>query len=218
MAKRRIGEAALSGNSRRLLRRAPTSDSRPSSVCRRSHPTASSDETSAGFTLIELVIVTAVLPLVIGAIAVGVISVFSLQPSVSNRLTDSGDAQVIAIDFQRDVQSATMLTTSSSPQSPAPCGTGVEVLGLQLGPSTEVTYAAAPNGSTYTLSRNQCTLSGGTPTLQNSVVVGRDLPASTMTTSPVTIPQCLQTPPAQIPACELNGASPAYETTWVSPI
>ncbi len=165
-------------------------------------------------------IVTAVLPIVIGAIAVGVISVFSLQTSVANRLTDSGDAQVIAIDFQRDVQSATMLTTSSSATNPAPCGTGVEVLGLQLGPSTEVTYAAAaaPSASTYTLSRNLCSLSGGTPTLQNTVVVGRDLPASTLTTSPVTIPQCLQTPPAQIPACNLIGSGPAYETTWVSPI
>ena len=61
-----------------------------------SHAARRSGESSAGFTLIELVIVTAVLPIVIGAIAVGVISVFSLQSSVSNRLTDSGDAEVIA--------------------------------------------------------------------------------------------------------------------------
>ena len=163
------------------------------------------------------------MPLVIGALAVGILSVFSLQSSVSNRLTDSADAQVTSIDFDRDVQSAIFLTTNISPANPAQCGTGTPVLALQLGNSTEITYAAAQNGSSYTLSRNLCALSGGTPptvTLQSSVVVGRDLPASILNpaTPPVSIPQCLQTPPPSIPACVPVGGSPAYETTWVSPL
>ncbi len=133
-------------------------------------------------------IVIGVLPLVIGAIAVGIISVFSLQTSVSNRLTDSGDQQVIAVNFQRDVQSAISLTTSSSTVGPAQCNNpaqvgGTNVLSLQLGNSTEITYTAAKNGTAYTLSRNMCTLSGGTPTFESSVVLGRDLPAWTVPTT-----------------------------------
>ncbi len=134
--------------------------------------------------------------------------------------------QVISIDFDRDVQSAILLTTSSNPPSPGQCGTGFAILGLQLGNSTEVTYAAAQNGNSYTLSRNLCTVSGGATTLQSSVVVGRDLPASILSatppttsnvaTFPVSIPQCLQTPTPQIAACDAIGPSFAYQTNWVS--
>ena len=223
MAKWRIGDAARSVDDQRVFRRAHAStllrarlaDSAGRRDSRR-------DRSSAGFTLIELVIVVGVMPLVIGALAVGILSVFSLQSSVSNRLTDSADAQVTSVDFDRDVQSAIFLTTNSSPTNPAQCGTGTPVLGLQLGNSTEITYAAAQNGSSYTLSRNLCTV-GGTPptvTFQSSVVVGRDLPASILNpaTPPVSIPQCVQTPPPSIPACVPVGGSPAYETTWVSPL
>ena len=38
----------------------------------------------AGFTLIEIIIVVAILPIIIGAIAMALISVFSLQGSVNN--------------------------------------------------------------------------------------------------------------------------------------
>ena len=46
----------------------------------------------AGFTLIELIIVVAILPIVVGGITVALISVLSLQSSVADRLTGSGDA------------------------------------------------------------------------------------------------------------------------------
>jgi len=175
-------------------------------------PRRSSD---GGFTLIELVIVIGVLPLVIGALAVGIISVFSLQSSVSNRLTDSNDAQVVSVNFQNDVQSASLITTASSPASaPAPCGTGFQVLGLQLGNGTEVSYSAAqaPNGTKYDLLRNSCR--GGNVT---STVMASDVPASIAqptippATPPITI-TCTQssTTCADVPPSN----NPAYESDW----
>ena len=68
-----------------------------------------------GFTLIELLIVVTVMPLVVGALAVGILSVFNLNSSVTNRLTDSNDEQVLAANYQNDVQSAALITTASAP-------------------------------------------------------------------------------------------------------
>ena len=125
----------------------------------------------AGFSLVELVIVIGVMPIVIGAIAVGIISVFTLQGSVSNRLTDSADAQVISVNFQNDVQSAALMTTSGTAQNPAQCGTGFQILGLQLGNKNQISYTtAATSGSpTYQLERNVCT--GGSQTPSSSSVI-----------------------------------------------
>ena len=58
----------------------------------------------AGFTLIEMVVTIAILPIVVGAIAVALISVFSLQGTVSSRVTDSNDALVASAYFNKDVQ------------------------------------------------------------------------------------------------------------------
>lgn len=221
MAKRRFGEAARFGIVQSFLQRAHAQDRRWSRQADAKSPTGPERRSAnAGFTLVELLIVIGIMPLVVGALAVGIVSVLSLQTTVSSRLSDSADAQVTSIDFDRDVQSAISLTTSSSSQNPAQCGTGFAVLGLQLGNSTEITYAVAQDGSTYTLSRNLCTLSGGTPSLQSSVVVGHDLPASVTNPAspPVSIPQCSLSPPAQIPACDVVGTGPAYETNWVSPL
>lgn len=179
----------------------------------------SRDTSSAGFTLIELVIVAGVLPIVIGALAVGTIAVFSLQGSVSNRLTDSGDAQIVSLHFQNDVQSAALMTTSNSAVSPAPCGTGFQVLGLQLGNENEISYttAAAPTGGTYQLTRNVC--SGGSVTPSTSVVIARDLPSSVITTSPVTLPQCPPPTSSNAAACDPGaGGSYAYQNGWVSTV
>ena len=174
----------------------------------------------AGFSLVELVIVIGVMPLVIGAIAVGIISVFSLQGSVSNRLTDSGDAQVVSVNFQNDVQSAALMTTSDTAQNPAQCGTGFQILGLQLGNKNQISYttAATSGGSpTYQLTRNVCT--GGSQTPSSSSVITRDLPASVVTTSPVTLPQC--PPPTSSTAAACNpgpGGTYAYQNGWVSTV
>ena len=51
--------------------------------------TINSQRDENGFTLVELLIVVTILPLIIGALSLGIISVFSLQSSVSNRVTDT---------------------------------------------------------------------------------------------------------------------------------
>ena len=125
MAKWRGGDAARSFDDHpafpRALRRPCVRRARQAdTLC------IASDDSNDGFTLIELVIVIGVMPLVIGALAVGLLSVFSLQSSVSNRLTDSGDAQVVSVNFQNDVQSASIITTASRvhPRRRCRCGTG----------------------------------------------------------------------------------------------
>ena len=154
------------------------------------------------------------MPMVIGAIAVGILSVFTLQSSVANRLTDSGDAQVVSVNFQNDVQSAALITTSSSVTNPSPCGTGFQILGLQLGNKSQISYTTAPaNGggtrTTYDLTRNVC--SGGTVT---SRVIAHDLPSSVLTTSPVTV-TCTVT----APACAAGPSNTeAYQNGWVSTV
>ena len=95
------------------------------------------------------------MPLVIGAITVALISVFSLQGGVSGRLSDSGDAQVVSASFNSDVQGASLLTTDVATPTTglAPCETNAQaassdpqVLGSAVGqwgmgtPQTEVSY------------------------------------------------------------------------------
>jgi prepilin-type N-terminal cleavage/methylation domain-containing protein len=83
----------------------------------------------AGFTLVELLITVTVLPVVLGALAFGFVSILALQSSVSNRLSDSGDAQVVSSAFQTDVQSATWITNHAS-SSPSCGSSGTQLLGL----------------------------------------------------------------------------------------
>jgi hypothetical protein len=151
----------------------------------RSLANGANDRSDSGFTLIELLIVTLILPLVIGAVAVALISVFSLQNSVENRFSDSGDAQVVSSNFESDVQSASMITAPTPPPTnvlqspptggPAPCETSAEglsttsyeVLGLEMGSGTNVTevsyvevQVSSGNKTSYSLFRNSC--QGGT--------------------------------------------------------
>jgi prepilin-type N-terminal cleavage/methylation domain-containing protein len=84
-----------------------------------------------GFTLIELLVVLVILPLIIGAVAEAIIVSFENQPSTSNRLSDTTNAQLTTEYFVRDVQGATELTTDQQlfgsgtygPYSPQVCGT-----------------------------------------------------------------------------------------------
>lgn len=95
----------------------------------------------------ELLIVVTIMPLIIGALSLGIISVFSLQSSVGNRLGDSSDAQVISSKFESDVQSADAVTTqsSSSPQCDSGYG-GTQLLGIQ---ADEITTTGDPNAGSY---------------------------------------------------------------------
>jgi Tfp pilus assembly protein PilE len=114
-----------------------------------------------GFTLLELVIVCAVLPIVVGGISAGLIAIFSIQGSVSHRLGDSQDAQVVSANYVEDVQSALQITTSSTATQ---CGPGTQLLGLAWNLNTTtstyetlVSYNEVRSGAIYLLRRDYCT-------------------------------------------------------------
>jgi prepilin-type N-terminal cleavage/methylation domain-containing protein len=124
-----------------------------------------------GFTLIELLIVVTVTPLIVGALGIGLVTMFSLQNGTTGRLQDSSDAQVVTSTFIKDVQSATSITTSSTatPQ----CGSGTQLLGLQWGSGQVVSYTEVSQGTAaYSLDRNYCV----TPTsLASTTIVAYDM-------------------------------------------
>ena len=144
----------------------------------------------SGFTLIELVVTVTVIPIVIGGIATALISLLSLQNTVNNRVGDSNDALVASTDFNRDVQSATLMTTLPSTQTTAACGktspTVTQILGLEWGANPQPVASGGPAGgydtvvsymstafanpathtTTYTLTRQLCTF--GTSTTPTS--------------------------------------------------
>ena len=133
-----------------------------------------------GFTLIELVIVVTIIPVIIGAISAGLLTILNLQNSVKYRITDSSDAQVVSSTFLKDVQSATYITTSksSSPQ----CGnSSSQLLGLQWGGGqTVVSYdivSVVGQATTYSLVREYCT-SGNTTTPSSVTTVAYDISGS----------------------------------------
>ena len=69
------------------------------------------DGDDAGFTLIELIIVVAILPIVVGAIAVALhLRVLAAGERVQQQVSDSNDTLVASAYFNRDVQSATNMT------------------------------------------------------------------------------------------------------------
>jgi hypothetical protein len=121
------------------------------------------------------------MPIVVGALSIGLVSILSLQSGVSGRLADSGDARVVSVNFGNDVQSAARLTTVAAAQ----CGAGKQLLGLEWNPGlqpgnfqTVVSYVLVPNanGQTSSLIRQYCTMGSSTPT--NAVTMASDVPNS----------------------------------------
>src|SRR5664280_1528098 len=81
-----------------------------------------------GFTLIELIIVVTVMPIIVGAISPGLVTVLSLQSSVSGRLGDSGNAQIMYCTLP-NISTPTSSTTVSYDIAdptiqPPPCTAG----------------------------------------------------------------------------------------------
>jgi prepilin-type N-terminal cleavage/methylation domain-containing protein len=130
--------------------------------------TRSRSDQERGFTLIELLVVVAILPLVVGAISVGLISVLKNEQPLSNSLTSSGDEQVASATFVQDVQGANWITNNPLDV----CGGVSGTLLLSLSPDdvtspsaieNVTSYVEVPNGgttNTYTIDRETC--SGGT--------------------------------------------------------
>ena len=101
----------------------------------------------SGFTLIELIIVVAVLPLVIGAIAAAIIVGFTDSSGVQSKISDSHDAQITSAYFVRDVQSAQAVTTETATSLCPTNGTANQILGLYWtigGNPVYVTYGTSP--------------------------------------------------------------------------
>jgi prepilin-type N-terminal cleavage/methylation domain-containing protein len=155
----------------------------------------------AGFSLIELLVVTMILPVIAGAIVVAFITFLSLHTSVANRVLDAADAQVVSSNFETDVHSATQITTSSTATE---CGTGPQILGLrwnldsQGGYQKTVSYVRAQQGSTYSLVRNQCV--NGSLTASTTNAVATDVPSN-------------QGPPAIVPPSASTAAAAGYTST-----
>lgn len=112
-------------------------------------------------------IVCVVSPLIVGALALGLMTILSLQSGVANRLADSADSQVVQASFRNDVQSAQEISTDKN-QNLTECGTGYVVLDLEWNENpnthvyeTVVSYVSVPvvSGSTttYSLVRQECT-------------------------------------------------------------
>lgn len=167
---------------------------------------------SYGFTLVELLIVLVILPLVVGAIAVALLATFRVQTGISDRLSSSGDTQIVSANFARDIQSAVSLTTSqnSLPQ----CGNASPILGLEwpqmvnsqpTGFTTVVSYSVIPSGTTYQLVRNLCAAVGENPATP-----------STPTITNVLSQNVLPTLIAQITCDPAVKTCPSASTSWTS--
>ena len=95
----------------------------------------------AGFTLVELLVVIVILPLVLGALGVVLVTTLIDQTGANTRISSSSDAQNTSAIYVRDVQGATYLTTDGAPPStpggttsaPAVCGTSQAGYGYVLG-------------------------------------------------------------------------------------
>jgi type II secretory pathway pseudopilin PulG len=175
-----------------------------------------------GFTLVELLIVTVVSPLIVGALAIGLVSILSLQTSTAARLSDTGDSQILEASFQPDVQSALAVTTENTTAYPGTvqCGSGFQILGLEWTPTssggyqTVVSYVEKSNGSTngsVNLVRQYCT-NGNTATVASSSILSYDLPQSP--TSPFITLSCSTADPT----CSTDATSKWVLTSGITNI
>jgi prepilin-type N-terminal cleavage/methylation domain-containing protein len=175
-----------------------------------------------GFTLVELLITLTIIPLVVGALSLGIIAVFSLNTQTSNRLTDTADAQVVASTYQKDVQSAGYITTDSTSSPQCGPGTGTQLLALESVPNQKtgdfqsvISYVGVPvtNGATttYTLERLSC--QNGSTTPSSEYALAYDLPSPTNATAPLTPPTITCSSGASPSVCSASGQQ--WSTTYI---
>jgi prepilin-type N-terminal cleavage/methylation domain-containing protein len=134
----------------------------------------------SGFSLIELLVVLAVLPIIVAALSIAIIAILNLQGSTTNSLADSADAQTVSAYYEQDVQSASNITTSASA---TPCGPGTQILGLEwnLNPQTGqyqsvVSYVEVGTAPNLSLVRQFCA-AGPSATPTSRSYVSHDLPS-----------------------------------------
>jgi prepilin-type N-terminal cleavage/methylation domain-containing protein len=149
-----------------------------------------------GFTLIELLVVLAVLPIIVAALSIAIITMLNLQQGTTSSVGDSADAQTVSSYYEQDVQSATNITTSSSAMQ---CGPGTQVLGLEWNQSV-VSYVEVGASPNLSLVRQYCA-SGPSATPTSTSYVSHDLPAGPIV-------------PTITPSSDVSPAS----TGWISAI
>jgi prepilin-type N-terminal cleavage/methylation domain-containing protein len=159
-----------------------------------------------GFTLIELLIVTSILPMIVGALSIGMIAVFSLNTGVSSRLANTADAQVVAANYQLDIQGAAQITTvaSTNIQCRPASGAGNQILdvvsNVGLASQTVVSYVYLQTGTsnTWYLERYACSGNGsGEFVASNSTTLAYNLPAPTSSTAAAASITCVSNVAAQ---------------------
>ena len=176
-------------------------------------------EGEAGFTLIELLIVLVILPLVMGAIVMVLITTLKNDQSVSGTVADSSAASLSSSFYTRDIESAgavfAPLPNTPVSVTPAPCsaaglsGSPTLVLALQLqgtSPPSEVSYYTwAPGVGASELVREFCT--GGSSTPQSHEILSDNL---SIPNPPVAVVPCAAPTPTSIP----TGVTCTPGSTW----
>jgi type II secretory pathway component PulJ len=166
-----------------------------------------SDE--SGFTLVELLIVCVVTPLLVGGLSMALMAAFQLQASVSSRITDSGDAQVVTASYQNDVQSAKYITTQS--QSSPECGSGTQLLGLESNLQSDGTFATVVSYVTLNIAATKNS-PASTELVRQACTNGSLTPVDTTTLSyDITSSQVAPTV-----TCTADAATCATTSQWVS--
>jgi prepilin-type N-terminal cleavage/methylation domain-containing protein len=157
-----------------------------------------------GFTLIEMIIVSAIVPMIVGGLALALVALLSLQHSVASRVSDAADAQTVSAYYEQDVESASDLTTSATVTQ---CGTGTQLLGLEWNLNQQtgqyqsvVSYIETADGTGFSLVRRYCA-AGASTTPTTSVTVSDDIPSG-------------QPPPSITP----TGKATAASVGWVSAV
>ncbi len=176
-----------------------------------------------GFTLIELLIVLVIMPLVVGAIAMVIITSLEDDQSVQGTVTDSSAATLASSYYVRDIESAGSVTTDASATSPAPCsaaglsGSTSFLLGIQLQGTTPTatvsyyTWNPAP-GAAPELVREFCAGGSQSHEILSDHLSSTNLPAPTVS--------CVSPTPTSIPTgvmCTPNaGWTPTYMVSNVT--
>jgi prepilin-type N-terminal cleavage/methylation domain-containing protein len=179
-----------------------------------------------GFTLVEILITLTIIPLVVGALSLGIIAVFSLDTNSSNRLTDTADAQVVASLYQKDVQAAGYVTTSSSVAPQCGVVTGdTPLLSLESVPNQKtgdfqsvISYVGVPenngqNGAaSFSLVRMDCTNGSTTPTSQTTLANDLPSPDPTNPSAPTLSPPIIYCSQGASPSiCSGGGTYPTVQ-------
>src|SRR5437588_124844 len=115
--------------------------------------TSDSQGAEGGFTLVELLIVMVILPLIVAAIAVAIISTERNAGATSARLSDSANAQITSEYYIPDIQSAQVSATITPTQFGQAAGAGWTPVTATttVAPVLPATAVTIPTSGTFSL-------------------------------------------------------------------